>query len=140
MPSRKGMACVFLDATGISSHAIFKSSGKKNYSIEILTFLLQHDYLLSECQAHELIWSRFVNTHGFPGCNIPNDLHCEHLNCLCKTAVKGLGANKTEECIQRVAKAIGTMDPLLEQFDRDNMVGHRAQSCQCREGHGDYRV
>ena len=107
---------------------IFKSSGKKNYSIEILTFLLQHDYLLSERQAHELIWSRFVNTRGFPGCNIPNDLHCEHLNRLCKTAVKGLGANKTEECIQRVLKAIGTMDPLLEQFDRDNMVGHRTSS------------
>ena len=28
----------------------------------------------------ELMWGRFVNVHGKPGKNIPNDLHGEHLN------------------------------------------------------------
>ena len=87
---------------------IFKSSRRSNYSIEILNFLVQHDYSLSERQAAELVWSRFINTRGQPGKNIPNDLHCEHLNRLCKTAVRGLMANKTPECITRVARAIGT--------------------------------
>ena len=104
---------------------IFKSSGRKNYSIESLNLLVQHDYTLSERQAHELIWSRFINTHGHPGRNIPNDLHCEHLNRLCKTAVKGLGANKTQQCITRVARAIGTIAPVLDNFDSDNgVIGH----------------
>jgi L1 cell adhesion molecule like protein len=101
---------------------IFNSSQRKNYSIEILNFLVQHDYSLSERQASELIWSRFINTHGRPGKNIPNDLHCEHLNRLCKTAVRGLAANKTPECITRVARAIGTISPVLENFDADNGV------------------
>ena len=107
---------------------IFKSSGRKNYAIETLTLLLQHDYILSERQANELIWTRFVKTRGSPGSNIPNDLHCEHFNRLCKTAVKGLGANKTEECIQIVAKAIGTLDPVLNNFDTENMVSATSTS------------
>jgi len=73
---------------------------------------MQHDFLLSDCQASELIWTHFINTHGKPGKNIPNDLHCEHLNRLYKTSIKGIGTNKTEKCITRVAKAIGTLDPL----------------------------
>ena len=101
---------------------IFRSSGRNNYAIETLNFLIQHDYALSERQANELIWSRFINTHGYPGKNIPNDLHCEHLNRLCKTAVKGLGGNKTEKCICRVARAIGTIAPVLDNFDSDNRV------------------
>ncbi len=46
---------------------MFKNSGRKNYAIETLNFLLQHDYTLSERQASELIWSRFINTHGLRG-------------------------------------------------------------------------
>ena len=72
---------------------------------------MQHDYYLSEREAAELLWSRFINVQGKPGCNIPNDLHLEHLNRLCKTAIKGLGANKTESCITRVGKALGTIAP-----------------------------
>ena len=105
---------------------IFKSSRRKNYSIEILNFLVQHYYSLSERQAAELVWSRFINTRGQPGKNIPNDLHCEHLNRLCKTAVRGLMANKTPECITRVARAIGTLSPVLENFDADNGSGTRS--------------
>jgi len=85
---------------------------------------MQHDFLLPDHQALELIWSRFINTHGKPGKNIPNDLHCEHLNRLCKTSIKGIGANKTEKCITRVAKALGTLDPVLKQFDVNN--GHHS--------------
>lgn len=97
---------------------MFHSSGRKNYAVETLQFLLHHDYLLSEREAAELLWSRFINVHGRPGKNIPNDLHCEHLNRLCKTAVNGLGANKTKECITRIAKAIGTISPVIDKFGR----------------------
>ena len=103
--------------------------------METLNFLLQHDYTLSERQAAELLWSRFFNGSGHPGKNIPNDLKCEHLNRLCKTAVSGLMANKTPECISRVAKALGTISPVLENFDADNGVGtcstvHKEAKCE----------
>ena len=101
---------------------MFISSGRTNYAIESFQLIMQHDYYLSEREAAELLWSRFINVHGKPGCNIPNDLHLEHLNRLCKTAIKGLGANKTESCITRVGKALGTIAPILENFDTINKV------------------
>ncbi len=91
---------------------IFQNSGRKNYAIETLNFLFNHDFALSEREAAE-----FANVYGCPGRNIP---HREHLNRLCKTAVKSLGANKTKECITRVAKALGTLSPVLDNFDEDN--------------------
>ena len=92
-------------------------SGRKNYAIEAFQLLMQHDYYLSPREAAELVWSRFVNTRGHQGCNIPTDLHLEHLNRICKTAIKGLGANKTEKSIIRIGKALGTIAPVLDNFD-----------------------
>ena len=60
---------------------MFLNSGKKNYAIESLNLLLQHDHILSPRQAAELIWSRFINVHGLPGRNIPNDLHIALESC-----------------------------------------------------------
>ena len=66
---------------------LFISSGRKNYAIEALNLLVQHDFSLPPHQAAELIWGRFINTTGLPGRNIPNDLHMEHLNRSVKTAI-----------------------------------------------------
>ena len=46
-----------------------------------------------------------MNVHGLPGRNISSDLHQEHLNRVCKDAVRGLGTNQTEKSIGRVGKA-----------------------------------
>ena len=100
---------------------LFKASRQKNYCLE--TFLLYgHKYRLSLKFSHQLVWSRCINTHGLPGHSIPCDLIMEHLNRLCKEAIVGLGANKTEDAIVSVGKAIGTLLPVLEQFDEINFV------------------
>ena len=101
---------------------MFVSSRRKNYAIETLNLLFQHDFLLSPRLAEELIWSRFINTHGHAGKNIPNDLHCEHLNRLCKDSIAHLGANKTESSVNRIARALGTIQPVLDTFDNANNV------------------
>ena len=98
---------------------VFISSARKNYAIESIHFLMQNDYLLSRREAAELLWSQFVNTHGH---NIPNDLHMEHLNRVCKGCIEGLGPNQTAKCITPVGKALGTIDPILDNFDEDNCV------------------
>ena len=67
-------------------------------------------------QAKQLLWSRFINTHGPPHKNIAGDLHMEYLNRLCK-AIKGLGANKTLSAIKRIGDAIGPLHTILENFD-----------------------
>ena len=67
---------------------MFMNSRRKNYSLESLNLLLQHDYMTPPQHAAELIWSRFINIRGLPGRNIPNDLHMEHLNRILKTSIK----------------------------------------------------
>ena len=63
-----------------------------------------------------------INVHGLPGRNIPAYLHMEHLNRVCKEAIRGLGVNKTDKAIVRVGKSLGTLCPVLDQFDKDNHV------------------
>ena len=76
---------------------IFRATGHKNYAMEALTLLTQCFATLPPNLAEQVKWSRFVNVHGQPGRNISCDLHMEHLNRLVKTAIEGLGANKTEK-------------------------------------------
>ena len=96
---------------------IFKDSGRTNYSIEASLTLYQYYYTLSPRQSHQLMWSRFLNTHNLSGHNIECDLHMEHLNRLCKNCIGGMGANKTEKAIQRAAKAIGKISEVVNNFD-----------------------
>ena len=101
---------------------LFKSSGRKNYAVEVLNMLCQYHYMLTPRKAQELIWSRFISTHNVPGHNIPCDLHQEHLNHIVKDAIRGLQANKTGSSIIRVAKILGTVSPVLNAFDSENQV------------------
>ena len=59
---------------------IFRRMKFSNYAKEAVTFLSQLNYMASPRLKSELIHSRFVNVTGGVGCNIPCDLHMEHLN------------------------------------------------------------
>ena len=95
---------------------IFKASNKVNYSIEAF-MLAQYYVLLPPRLSQQLIWSRFVNTHGQPGKNIPCDLHLEHLNRSLKTAICGLGANVVPRAIERAGRCIGEMVTVCHHFN-----------------------
>ena len=101
---------------------IFRASHSVNYSCEAVLFLHKHLYALSPRLSNQLIWGRFVNVHGRQGRNISLDLHMEHLNRLAKDAIRNLKSNKTTRSISRVGRAIGTLAPLLDNFDEDNSV------------------
>lgn len=101
---------------------IFHHAGRRNYTIEAFTLLFQHDYSLPPKLVEQLIWSRFVNTRGVQGRNIPLDLHQEHLNRVCKTCIENLGANKRGEAVVRCSKIVGTIDAVLTGFDDNNSV------------------
>lgn len=105
---------------------IFISSGRTNYSIEYFRTIAQHEFVLSPRLSAELLWTRFINVHGIPGHNIPRDLHMEHLIKLVKESIRSLRANKTIKGIDRVGKALGTLAPVLANFDVDNMVTVRS--------------
>lgn len=98
---------------------LFKATGRKNYAIEAFTLLSQYHITLPRNLAEQLKWSRFINVHGLPGHNISCDLHMEHLNKLTKVSIEGLGANKSEKAIKRVAKAMGILSNATTSFDSE---------------------
>ena len=105
---------------------IFRCTGRVNYTIESCTLLAQYHFLFSKRQAHQLIWSRFVNTQGLPGRNIPCDLYMEHLNRVLKEAVAGPGANKTPNALVRVGKVIEIIDCVAKSFDEEHSLGEHS--------------
>ena len=107
---------------------IFKNAGRKNYSLEGLYFLYQYKFSLPPQQAERLLWSRFVNTHGVIGHNIPGDLCLEHLNRLCKGAVNDKGSSKSEKTFTFVGKILGVLKPVLDQYDTQNGVNSSSGS------------
>ena len=96
---------------------IFKATGRKNYCTEAFILLAQYQYLLSEREQQQLLYSRFINTHGEPGKNISCDLFMEHLNRILKGAIQALGANKTPKAIIRLGKCIALLGEILDNFD-----------------------
>jgi hypothetical protein len=110
---------------------IFHFSGGRNYCLEAFKLLHQYHHSLPPRLAEQLIWSRFVNTRGVQGHNIPIDLHQEHLNRLCKTTTSSLGPNRKEETVIRCGKALGTVHNVLTQFDKDNSVAVPSGAHSC---------
>ena len=94
---------------------IFLGTGRTNFSWEILNMLYQQ-VTLSPRLSSQLLWSRFINVHGLPACNISADLHMECLNRIAKDAIK----SQTKQAIERVGKSIGMLSPLLHQFDQEH--------------------
>ena len=98
---------------------IFKTGGRKNYSIEDVNIQLQRFYLLSPWQAAQLVWSHFINTHGRMGCNIPCDLHLEHLNRRLKTSLRYIGLNISPTSVIRAGKCIGVVNGVCTVFESE---------------------
>lgn len=101
---------------------IFIAAGRKNYAIEFFHTIAQHEFVFSPRLSEELLWTRFINVHGIPGHNIPKDLHMEHLNRVVKESIRSLRANKAKKSINRVGRALGTVAPVLANFDQTNGV------------------
>lgn len=101
---------------------IFQAMGRKHYALEAFTLLAQYEWFLPLRQSKQLKFSRFVNFHGWPGCNVSCHLYMEHLNKMVKSCVQHLGANKTGMSIQHIGKCIGQLDEILSCYDKDNKV------------------
>ena len=97
---------------------IFKATNCQNYSKEAVILLLQAQRL-SPRQATQLKWSRFVNTRRCTGCNIPCDLHLEHLNRRLKTFICNMGSNVTKSSFRQAAASINVVDHISQKFEEE---------------------
>ena len=92
-------------------YACFQS---RNYCKEAI---IQYHCLLSDCQAAQLMWGRFVNTSGRRGCNISCDLHLEHLNRCLKDMIRNLHSNVVDSAINWAARSIGVVNQICHMFE-----------------------
>ena len=79
-----------------------------------MNLLVQDQYLLSPREKAQLKWGRFINTQGRQGCNIPCDLHMEHLNRQLKCIMRNMEANVTDKSISVAAKSIGVVNNICK--------------------------
>ncbi len=98
---------------------IFRKTGHTNYSKEAAILLLQCNFLLSDRLATQVKYGRFVNTHGRKGCNMPCDLHMEHLNRRLKGMIHNMGSNIHPSCIASAAKALGVVHNVCSVFEQE---------------------
>lgn len=99
----------------------FYAERRTKYTIEVLRLQLQLA-TLSPDLVHQLIWGRFVNTHGGPGMNIPCDLHNEHINKFFKEVISNMGANFTEAASTRVARAVTSLAHMAGRFNSESGI------------------
>lgn len=99
---------------------IFKVTKHRNYLKEGVNLLLQC-CTLSDRKVGQLLWSRCVNTQGRVGCNIPIDLHQEHLNRTLKSTQRSMGANLTSDALVRAGKSLATVHNVCTQFERQTV-------------------
>ena len=104
--------------------SIFKHSGSKNYALEALRLLNQYEHRLMPRKSAQLAWNRFISVHGLLGRNSLCDPHQEHLNRVCKTSIAGLEVNKSKAAVVCIDKALGTLFPVLQQFDEHRNSSH----------------
>ena len=110
---------------------VFKAGRCFNYCKEVVILLTQYHCLLSPRQAAQLKWSRCINTKGFRGCNVPCDLHLEHLNCCLKDMIRGLHSNVTPKALSRASQSVGIVHQVCDKLSTETGL-HKESGCHTR--------
>ena len=106
---------------------VFKGhNSRSKYALEILRFLCQQLALLSEKVATESFYGLFVNTKGKVDTNIPADLQMEYLVRQCKSHIKSMSSNATEQTIKKRSSAFFGLQCISEVYDHSSSTIIRA--------------
>lgn len=98
---------------------LYKAYGKTKYVYAILHYLVKIQAILSEEEAHDLLWNRSFNKYGLRGKNIPLDLRTEQMNKGVKTMWRSLHSNLNEDSAERLANTEEPMEDIRDSIKRD---------------------
>ena len=98
---------------------LYKAYGKTKYAYAVLHYLVKIEAILSEEEAHDLLWNRTFNKYGVRGKNIPLDLRMEQKNKGVKTMWRPLLSNLSEDSAERVANTEEPMEDIRDSIKRD---------------------
>lgn len=110
---------------------IFKTANRHNYGKEAVNLILSQNFIFSDRKAMQLMWSRTVNTVGRTGCNIPNDLHQEHLNRRYKSIHSSLGSTNPKSAT-RAGKCVNVVHRICHAFEEETTGKTAASGCHSR--------
>ena len=99
----------------------FYDAHRTKYALEALNIQIQL-ICLSPQLSHELTWSRFVNSRGGAGYNIPCDLANEHVNKQIKDIVAHMGSNFSEDALKRAARSVSFVNKVSQVYNRQSAV------------------
>ena len=74
---------------------------------------IQVKSVLSPRLAHQIMWGRFVNTHG----EISHVTYNEHVNKLLKNIIVIMGANLAEKSLHRAAQVVTTLESICKRIN-----------------------
>ncbi len=97
-------------------------SGFNSYAIEMLISTVQNEALLSPREAHQCKWAALANWRGGKDKNIEIDLLQENRNADLKGLIRLMGANKTENAIGRMSKAVGGVRKVVDVFEDQAVI------------------
>ena len=98
-------------------HHFKTDAGFNSYAIEMFINIMQNEVLLSDAEAYQCTWAATANWSGGKGKNIEIDLLQENRNRDLKKLIKKMGANKKDNAIERVSKAVGGVRKIVENFN-----------------------
>jgi hypothetical protein len=98
---------------------IWKKQESTKYSLASLLIQVQVLCMLSEQDAHRLIWNRTVNRKGGKGKRVAMDFHMENMVKAMKQSLQHLGVNINEKTAQVEARALKGMVDLIDSHNLD---------------------
>lgn len=100
----------------------YHTAGHKNYAKEAI--YLQATRTVNAAAtpkvAAQIMYSRFINSSGKKGHNIPIDLHNEHLIRTLKNCVAATGANLTSQMILQCGQSLKGIMEVCQKFDTEH--------------------
>lgn len=106
-----------------------KNKGSRTkYAFESFKYLALLNSLLTPRMAHKLKWSKYINTSGGHGKNIPCDLRVEHEVRQMKGLFSAIGGNLDQKNAARAVKAHNNLEKIVHKFDKDNKVPPQSTS------------
>ncbi len=102
-------------------------AASRKYALEGFHLLAQVHCLLTQRDAHRLIWNRSVKSKNGPGGNIPMDLGMEHYIKIMKIIIRNLGSDACNVKIHnRYAKALSFNKKVVDNFDSMSLIINRS--------------
>ena len=95
----------------------YSHSKLSKYFVENLDYIVKAEFLGSPLEKLRILEGSFINYHGGRGNNVESDLVQEQSVKNAKNLVRQLGANKTEDAINRACGAADAVAGILENLD-----------------------